>query len=443
MQRLKDILFRRVDNSNVVAYRILFGLLMTCQCVTDIMSGRVKYEFIDPKFTVTFIGFGFLQPLAGNGMYYYYMVMAALGLLIAGGLYYRMASIAFTLMWAAIYFMQKTSYNNHYYLITLLAGMMALIPAERSYSLDVIRRPEIKNDDCAQWIPWLFAAQMCIVYFFAGINKIYPDWISGRYLGLSFADKVGKPYTGFIYSLPYTKYMVAYGGILFDVAIGPLMLWKPTRKWAFVAMCLFHGFNAITFKIGIFPYLAVATAIFFFPAEVIRELFFPKKLPYTGGSAATQTRPARERMVMAVGGAYVLIQLLLPLRAYCYPGKPNWTEAGHRLSWRMMLRTKEGYLKYRIIDTTGEQWSVDPATLLTPRQLHKVAVCPDMIWQVAQRLKQDYAAEGRTGVKIYAISKASLNGRKYKPLADPATDLAHTRWNWLGVNKWITQEPGD
>ena len=48
-----------------------FGLLIAVESFGALLTGWVKRAFIDPEFTFTFIGFEWLQPLPGNGMYWY------------------------------------------------------------------------------------------------------------------------------------------------------------------------------------------------------------------------------------------------------------------------------------------------------------------------------------------------------------------------------------
>ncbi|MEP0481357.1 MAG: HTTM domain-containing protein, partial [Nonlabens sp.] len=62
-------LFTQVDNSALVIFRMIFGLLIACEAFGSIALGAVRRLFIEPDFTFTFIGFEFLEPLPGNWMY--------------------------------------------------------------------------------------------------------------------------------------------------------------------------------------------------------------------------------------------------------------------------------------------------------------------------------------------------------------------------------------
>ena len=78
---LNNVLFKHIDNSALIVFRICFGLLCFLESVGAIFTGWVKRTLVDPNFTFNFIGFEFLQPLPGNGMYYYYAIMGVFCLL--------------------------------------------------------------------------------------------------------------------------------------------------------------------------------------------------------------------------------------------------------------------------------------------------------------------------------------------------------------------------
>ena len=113
MKKMQKFLFKHIDNSALIVFRIIFGLLIFLESVGAIFTGWVKRTLIEPQFTFSFIGFEWLQPLPGNWMYAFYAIMGLFGLMVMIGYKYRISMIAFTLMWSATYFMQKTSYNNH------------------------------------------------------------------------------------------------------------------------------------------------------------------------------------------------------------------------------------------------------------------------------------------------------------------------------------------
>src|SRR5688500_6564195 len=116
-------LFTEVDNGPLILFRIVFGFLLFFHCVHFMDQGVHEY-FVQPSFVFTSIGFELLQNLRGEMMYYYFAVMAVLGLMIMVGLFYRFSIITFTILWQIVYLVQVTNYNNHFYLVLLLCYLM-------------------------------------------------------------------------------------------------------------------------------------------------------------------------------------------------------------------------------------------------------------------------------------------------------------------------------
>ncbi|MBD0257763.1 MAG: HTTM domain-containing protein [Cytophagales bacterium] len=436
--QLSGWLFAPVDNSPLVVFRVLFGLLLVAEAGGAILTGWVKETFVDPTYHFPFIWVSWLRPLPGYGMYAYYGLMAALGGMVAAGWYYRLATGAFTLLWWGAYLMQKTHYNNHYYLLILLAGLMTLVPAHRYASLDARRRPLLGRLTCRRWHLAVFVAQLAVVYTYAAVAKLYPDWLAGRPVSIWFAGKSDYPVVGGLLGEKWVQGLVTWGGIGFDLLVVPLLLWRPTRRFAFGTSLLFHLFNSAVFGIGIFPYLMIGMSVFFFPPETIRRLFLPRKPP-VNGTDQTQTEPApRYRQgVVAALAVYLIVQLLLPVRYLQYPGNVHWTEEGHRMAWQMMLRTKSGSIHFRVIDPAGgQELLVSPYDYLTAEQAHALATHPDLIWQFVQVLKAEYALPGRSP-RIYAVSSVSLNGRPAQPLVDGSVDLARVEWHPFRHAEWL------
>ena len=77
-----NFLFHRIDNSQIIVFRIFFGLLMAAECWGAIATGWVKETFVEPSFTFTFIGFEWTKFLLGTPMYYVFGVLGFMGILI-------------------------------------------------------------------------------------------------------------------------------------------------------------------------------------------------------------------------------------------------------------------------------------------------------------------------------------------------------------------------
>ena len=431
---MNKFLFKHIDNSGLIVFRIVFGLLCFLESAGAIFTGWIKRTLIQPDFTFSFIGFEWLQPLPGNWMYVYYAIMGVFGILIMLGYKYRFSMFMFATMWTATYLMQKSSYNNHYYLLFILSYLMVLLPANRYASLDVKFNPSLKRLSMPDWCKWVFVFQLFILYTYASIAKLYPDWLNASVPELLMKSKADYPLVGDLLQQNWIHYGIAYGGILFDGLIIPLLLYKPTRKYAFFAAIFFHLFNSVIFQIGIFPYLSLAFSLFFFEPKTIRDIFLKKKTFYNSKEVIV---PKYRNALVVLFSIYFLIHIALPLRHHFFKDDVLWTEEGHRLSWRMMLRAKSGSTKYRVIDeATNHQIPIKLDDYLTKKQQRGASTKPDIIWQFAQHLKEDFAKKGKS-VKVYVISYVRVNGKPAKQLIDPKVDLANQEWYHFKHHDWI------
>ena len=164
-------LYRRVDNSQLVAFRILFGLILSVEGFGAILTGWVRRAFVDPEFTFKIPGFEWLEPLPGPGMFWLYGALGCLGLAVMLGYFFRLSLAGYLVLWSWAYLTQSASYNNHYYLMILLCFLLLLTPANTWGSLDVRRRPELRRLDCPRWCVLIFIAQIAIVYTYASVIK--------------------------------------------------------------------------------------------------------------------------------------------------------------------------------------------------------------------------------------------------------------------------------
>ncbi|MFT3681222.1 MAG: HTTM domain-containing protein [Ferruginibacter sp.] len=433
--KLYKKLFEPVDNISLVIFRILFGFLLCWHCISYISKGIIYSNFIDVPFTFSFIGFEWLQPLPGNGMYYYVGSIIILAILVMAGAFYRVSAFLLAVLWSGMYLMQKANYNNHYYLVLLLCWLMVFVPAHTRLSVDAWRKKTIYTSVCARYCILLFIGQVAVVYFFAAVSKLTPDWFSGKVIGIQFTKLAVHPVYGVVYGNKLFQLLVTYGGFLFDLLIVPLLLWRRTRGFAFFVSCFFHLFNSFTFKIGVFPYLSIALNLFFLNLGSVNILMNNNRQ-----ANLLPPLPALKKQLIALTlGIYFLFQLILPVRSWFFPGNVFWNEEGYRMSWKMMMRSKSGTVYFKVVDTVSNRvWKVDPATQFKPVFVRWVAISPDITWQYAQRLKKDFAGKGFPGVKIYAISAVRLNRAAPLPLIDTTADLAHVNWEPFRHSWWIT-----
>jgi hypothetical protein len=412
---------------------MFFGFLLFAETLGAVFTGWVKRTMVEPEFTFSHIGLEWLQPLPGNGMYFYFVIMSIFGLMVMVGFKYRYSLGAFTLMWAGAYLMQKESYNNHYYLLLLVCIIMLFLPANRYASIDVRQNPALKSLTMPRWCSDVMILQVAIVYIFAVVSKLYPGWLDGTFMKILYERPEHPQFLHELFSSRFFHLFIAYAGILFDLLIVPLLFWKRTRTIAFICAIFFHLCNAVILQIGIFPFFALSFTVFFYPPDRIRAKFFKKKPAIEGIQPHFNFSPA----VLYFFIGYFLLQLALPLRHYFIKGDVLWTEEGHRLSWRMMLRHRSGHTSFRIIDKkTNELLPYNYYQKMSEKQIAFATTRPDGIWQTAQRIKAEFAKQGKD-VSIYATSLVSVNNSPSKSLIDPNVDLAQAKWDYFGHNDWV------
>jgi len=423
---------KNIDNSPLIIFRIFLGFLLAAESFGAIATGWVKKTFIDPEFNFSHIGFEWLKPLPGNGMYCYFALMGVLGILVMIGYKYKWSLSFFTLMWASVYLMQKESYNNHYYLLLLVCIMMLFFPANAYASMDSKQNPNLKSLVMPQWISGVMIFQITLVYLFSVLAKFSPGWLDGSFLKILFSQRANYPMISQVTQERGFHLFLAYSGLLFDLLIVPLLLWKRTRTIAFVLALLFHIFNALTLQIGIFPFFALSFIVFFYPAETIRSIFFKNKQKVEEGSFSYKNNGLFYFFI-----PFLIVQTLLPLRHYFIDGDVLWTEEGHRLSWRMMLRSRSGYATFRVVDKHTHQINYfDYSKVLTPKQIEWFGNKPDGIWQMAHYIKEQKLKEGKE-VSVFVDAFASVNNSKLKRFVDPKVDLANTDWDYFKHSSWI------
>ncbi len=292
----------------------------------------------------------------------------------------------------------------------------------------------------SRWVLLILIFQVWIVYTFASVAKMYPHWLDASMPGLLMASKSNFWLVGDLLQKSWVHWTIAYTGIFFDLLIVPLMLWKRTRMLGFIISIFFHLFNSFIFHIGIFPYMSIAFALFFFSPEILQKRFLPKKELYTTNDVIL---PKHKNLIIGVFSVYFLIQLGLPLRHWFFKDDVLWTEEGHRLSWRMMLRSKSGSLTVWVKDkNTDIKSRYDYSNLLGTKQNAAVTTKPDLMWQLAQKIKQVEAEKGRD-VAVYMESRVNVNDGVYHPFTDPTIDLASEKWHPFKHSEWILPSPKD
>ena len=431
---LSQKLFSPVDIGLLVVYRIAFGGCMLFEVYRYFAHGWIERKFINPQFYFTYYGFSWVQPFSGDGMYIVFAVLGVCAACIMIGFLYRLASIVFFLGFTYIFLLDQANYLNHFYLLSILSLIGIFLPLNRAWSIDAWLRPQIRSQTVPAWTLWLLRFQIGVAYFFGGVAKINPDWLAGVPMQIMMLRSRAYPVFSEFFEQDWAVYAYAYGGLLFDLLIVPLLLWSRTRIPAYLATVLFHASNARMFTIGIFPLIMVAASMIYFPPDWLRPDTadpLPKPDP-------TRKITSGQRWILAALAVFVAFQVLMPFRHWLYPGDVSWTEEGHRFSWHMKLRCKRSTAVFRAYDPDGTEiiGVPQPVDILVYRQQRKMPDRPDMVLQFAHYLADRLESEGHPNARVTADVQASLNGRDFQALIDPDADLAARPRN-LWPADWI------
>lgn len=438
LTRFHHWLFEPRDNFSLVVFRALFGLLLFAEAFDAIFTGWVRKVFVNPQMTIPFLGFDWLATLLhGPIMYVWYSALALAGIGVMLGYRYKLSLSIYGIMWWAVYLIQKEHYNNHYYLMVILCGLMLLLPAHRSFSIDGRKRPKLRSDFCPNWCYFVLIGLFAIVYFFASINKIYPDWLEAAPIATWFRIKSKYWLIGPLLKQEWMPWLISYGGILFDGLIIWALLWKRTRWWAFGFNLFFHLFNSWVFRIGVFPYMMIAISVLFFPPNQVR-VFVSRW--FKGIRTELQDQPIfkPQTWISVLVITFLFLNIAFPLRHHFIEGDVFNTEEGHRMSWRMMLRSKSGTLRFKIKNNaTGLYEFPEIDSMLSKGQKRTIATHPDAAYWFIQKLKVHYADKGWNDIAIYGISNVRVNKRERFSQYDEDRDLALVEWNHWKHNDWI------
>ena len=264
-------LFEPIDIGLIAFFRVGFGVVMLIEVWRYFRFGWIKSAFIDPPFHFTFYGFSWVQPWPGNGMYFHFAALGVLALMITVGFCYRAAATLFFFGITYVFLLEQALYLNHVYLICLISFLAIFLPANRKWSLDCRFRPQLKSETAPAWTLWVLRFQVGVAYFYGGLAKLDADWFSGRAVEQMISHRTDFPILGPHVGEPWVIGLFTWGGLLFDLAIVPLLLWNRTRTPAFVAAILFHSMNARMFQIGIFPLFMIVATLLFFPADSLKR----------------------------------------------------------------------------------------------------------------------------------------------------------------------------
>jgi hypothetical protein len=443
LERLVEWARKPVDATSLAVLRICVGAICAWE-VSRYFSAHWIQEFWErPRFHFHYVGFGWVEPLPAPGMQILWGVLGACAVLIALGAAYRIAAVVFAVGFGYTFLIEAATYLNHFYFLFLLTVVLAVVPANRAWSVDALVRRRYATSrppaSIPAWSLWLVRFQVAVVYVGGGLAKLDADWLRGQPMSAWLANRTDFPLVGAMFDSPPAGLIAAWLGLFFDLFIVFAVAWRKTRYLALLAALGFHFTNSQLFSIGIFPFLALLSLLIFcepdWPRALIRAMQGRDHVPpsFSPPPALIPRRAALARVGLIVGLLYAAVQVLVPLRHLAMPGRAAWTEAGHTFAWHMKLRDKEGDVSFAVVDPrTGRRTTVQPGEGLASWQYESMTIRPELIRQFAHHL----SAEAGPGTRVYARALISLNGRRPQLMIDPKVNLAAESAT-LGTPSWI------
>lgn len=438
------LFFRQVDASSLAVFRMMFGVLLLFEAVNygAFLCLDCMYRDTELLFKYPWFEWVNLPPAPWLRLSYALLGVAAIGVIT--GAYYRLSIVVCTVLFSWHFLLDQALYLNHFYMVILFCTILCFAPANRLWSVDAWRKPELRSELVPNWSRFWLCAQLEIILLYAGIVKINHDWLNLEPMRLWMTNRSHDEAAFFqLLTQDWGIAAASYGAIALHLIGAPLLLWRKTRLAVFCVYAIFHLINGFVFDIGIFPFMTLAATLLLFdpdwPRQVLRwwqerkpksrsdlwrRLAAPASLSTMKPLAPAGTRTYLSVLLVSAIGIWLFLQTTVPLRHLAAPGNVAWNEDGHQFSWRMKLRSKQGAARFIVITEDGTRTVVNPSDHLNARQVRIMACLPDLIWQFAQFLDTRYQQHPTDSVRVFAQANCSLNDRPPASLINTRIDLS-------------------
>lgn len=357
---------QNISIAPLAVFRIVFGLLLLGSTIRFWALGWIEDHYIRSTVQFKYYGFDWVKLLPPAGMYALHvgMILGALGIML--GYRYRLSALLFFLTFTYTELIDLTYYLNHYYFVSLISLLLIFLPANRHFSVDAWRNPDLRSLTTPRWTILILQFQLAVVYIFAGLAKINYAWlIEAMPLRIWLPANDTLPLVGPLLKWQYAPWLFSWAGMLYDCTIVFWLSLARTRPWAYAAVIVFHAITGLMFQIGVFPVVMIGATLIFFPAgwhervlngiwkldirywilgiltrETVEEsrisnIEYPISRfknpeligPSPSGESLSRTLVGRmgeglPRLPTILLTAYLLSQLLFPWRYLLYPGHP-------------------------------------------------------------------------------------------------------------------------
>jgi len=455
LSKLYSWLKKPILNNSIVIFRIVFALSLLIQTYYFIIEKFVEQNILKPFILFPFVDY--IQPISEfyffhwliNPMFILSIIMltANIGMLI--NKIARISTFIFLCCFSYFWLLDKGYFNNHYYFISIICFLIILTNQNNPFN---------QNNYVPRIQLVALQAMIIIIYFIAGLNKLTPYWLIDMQ-PVTHILETKHNLTGHKFLInPITISMMTYGGLIYDLCIGFLLLIRPTKIFAFLLVILFNCINYFLFRdvgeIGAFPLIMISTLTLFISPKKWGEVF--KINPFN--EKYFFHNPIKDLIIIS----FIIIQCIIPFRHLLFSGYVDYNGIGQRFSWRMKTMYKEPHTtggiafdvhvkknqnKQKIahfnlsnIEDFSNKYDM-PNMYLTNKQKTALFYYPDMIPKfcssVEKILKKRLSKEihGDFDIIINANCKVGFMGRSPKETINYNVDLTST--SSVDIKNWL------
>jgi hypothetical protein len=263
---LFQIVTRQTDARPVAIVRMLVGLAATGFALEAWVNiGRVlSPQVVDMPYVAWYPSLSVATLPLFIGLW----LCAALAFVL--GLGTRLCGAILTLSMAYTLFFDQQLYSNHLYLAMLVVLLLTIAESGACFSLDA--RQSGSRDLILEWPILLLKIQISIVYFYAALLKVNPQYLSGAMLASFWPFNELAALPGGWLSVQILPFL-AVASILTELFLA-VALWVPRLRW--LALAIGVGFHLMIIYTGgatpgvpdipfaIFALVTVAPYVLFF-----------------------------------------------------------------------------------------------------------------------------------------------------------------------------------
>jgi hypothetical protein len=185
----------------------------------------------------------------------------------------RAAGTLLTIVLAVQLVLDQQTYSNHLYLLVLVVGLLTVADSGAAWSLDARGR---RRAAVPAWPIFLLQAQTSLVYAFAAISKLTPDYLSGLALAPFVPFKAGVALIGFSATAAIVL-LLSWATIPVELMLA-IFLWSPRRRVAaaLLGVILHIGMVAMMYsmrlELAVFAVVMWGLYLLFLGPEVLPPL---------------------------------------------------------------------------------------------------------------------------------------------------------------------------